>query len=85
MQLKIYSIRDTKSNVFNNPFYKSTHGEAERDFTSVVNDEKSMINKYPADFSLWYLGTYDSDSGRFESLPVPDMIIEARQCLIKEQ
>ena len=43
MQLKIYSIRDAKGQIFNTPFYQRTHGEAERNFRTVANDPKSTI------------------------------------------
>lgn len=66
MEHKCYSIRDDKSQVYNRPFFNATHGEAERTLHSLVNDEKSMISQYPSDFSLYYVGTYDDNTGRFE-------------------
>lgn len=47
METKVYSIRDSKAEIFNSPFYKKTHGEAERDFTSLVNDEKVLLRSTP--------------------------------------
>jgi len=85
MQLKIFSIRDQKSEVFNQPFLKKTHGEAERDFRSVVNDDKSTINKYPEDFDLYYIGDYDDNSGKLMPLDTPQHVIKAISCLTKEQ
>lgn len=79
MVLKMFSIRDTKAEIFNPPFYKNTHGEAERDFTSVVNDEKSMPFKYPEDYDLYYLGTYDDQTGKIESQPTPEHVLKAVQ------
>lgn len=79
MQLKIYSLRDSKSEIFNVPFYKLTHGEAERDFRSLVNDEKSMVHKYPEDYDLYYLGEYDDNSGKMTSLDSPMHLVKAVQ------
>lgn len=62
-KLKAFSIRDIKGAVYTPPFYKSTHGEAERDFRSLVNDDKTTINKYAEDFQLYYVGEYDQTSG----------------------
>lgn len=76
---KAYSIRDSKSEIFNPPFYKQTHGQAERDFQTVVNDEKSMIFQYPDDFDLYYVGEYDDQKGVFRPLPTPEHIIKAVQ------
>lgn len=77
MQMKVYSIRDSKGEVFNQPFFQKTHGEAERSFVTLVNDEKSMISKYPDDFDLYYLGVYDDQTGLIQSLDTPQHITKA--------
>lgn len=74
---KIYSIRDQKSEVFNTPFYQSTHGEAERNFHHLCNDQKSTIAQYPSDFDLYYLGEYDDNTGQFSGLDTPQHIAKA--------
>ena len=51
MQLKMYSVRDSKAETFHPPFYKRTHGEAERDFQALAHDEKSQVSKFPGDIS----------------------------------
>lgn len=80
MLLKVYSVRDAKSEVYNQPFYKKTHGEAERDFRSLVNDDKSTLNKYPDDFDLYYVADYDDNLGTFKPLDTPQHIIKAAHC-----
>lgn len=84
MQQKIFSIRDAKAGVFYSPFYKTTHGEAERDFHSAVNDKNTTLNKYPEDFDLYYLGTYDTNEGKFESLDTPLHVKKAISCLERQ-
>lgn len=79
---KVYSIRDAKASVFNQPFFKITHGEAERDFHRLVNDDKSMVWQYPDDYDLYYLGTYDDVKGVFTSLETPEHI--AKAALVKQ-
>lgn len=79
MLLKAYSIRDSKADVFNTPFYQKTHGEAERTFQQLAKDEKSTICKYPDDFDLYYLGEYDDQTGKMESLDSPQHIVKAVQ------
>lgn len=78
---KIFSIRDEKSKLFGTPFYKVTHGEAERDFKTIVNDEKTKINKYPEDFDLYYMGEYDDNTGKFDALETPQHMTKAVNCL----
>jgi hypothetical protein len=80
---KMYSVRDAKAEVFKPPFYKQTHGEAERDFRMLCNDEKSIVAKYPEDFDLWYMGEFDDCSGKMQSLSSPQHIIKAIQCVAK--
>lgn len=77
MKLKMYSLRDAKADIFHPPFYKKTHGEAERDFTELTRDEKSMISKYPEDYDLFYCGEYDDQTGLVESLKTPQHIAKA--------
>lgn len=77
MELKVFSIRDSKGEIFHQPFFNKSHGEAERNFRELTNDQKSMISKYPEDFDLYYLGTYDDNSGRMEPLDTPQHIIKA--------
>jgi len=79
MTHKIYSIRDQKAEYFTQPFFKKTHGEAERDFHQLVNDEKSQLNKFPEDFDLYHLGTYDDETGKMTPLDTPQHITKAVQ------
>lgn len=76
MQLKIFSIRDAKGETYNTPFFQKTHGEAERTFRELANDEKSMICKYPDDFDLYCVGEFDTETGNIISLPTPQHLIK---------
>lgn len=71
MVLKMFSIRDTKGEIYNNPFFQKTAGEAQRSFKSLVNDDKSSIKRYPEDYHLYYLGEYDDQTGKFAPLDAP--------------
>lgn len=81
MQLKAFSIRDQKSQIFHPPFFKSTHGEAERDFRTTVNDAKTMISMYPDDFDLYFVGEYDDNTGKFLAVDTPQHLLKAVQCI----
>lgn len=76
MELKMFSIRDAKGEIYNPPFYQKTHGEAERNFRELVKDAQSMISKYPEDYDLYFLGTYDDQTGTVKS-DVPKHVIKA--------
>lgn len=77
MQLKIYSIRDAKGNMFKELFLKRMQGEAERDFTQLANDPKTNIFLYPEDFDLYYMGELDDVSGKIKALDTPQHIVKA--------
>lgn len=74
---KLYSIRDQKSETFNPPFLQHSHGEAERTFGELANDTKTQIGKHPTDYDLYYLGQFDTNSGKFELLDAPEHHIAA--------
>lgn len=75
--LRIYSIRDSKAGVFNQPWFAKTHGEAERNFIQLSRDEKSMVSQFPEDYDLYFLGSYDDQSGKIEPLSAPEHVAKA--------
>lgn len=81
MKLKAFTIRDTKGEVYNTPFFQKTHGEAERSFKSLLHDNQSMVAKYPEDYDLYYIGEYDDQSGQLLGLDTPQHIVKAVQIM----
>lgn len=63
MILKMFSILDIKSDTFSPPFCAPTIGVAARNFKELVNDPNSLPGKYPGDFKLVELGTFDDVTG----------------------
>lgn len=78
MKLKVFTVRDSKSETFNVPFFAKTVGEATRNLTETMRDERTLINKYPEDYSLWMLGDYDDQTGTLDAHP-PTHVINAIQ------
>lgn len=64
-QQRMYSIKDVKSVTYHNPFPAENTIIAMRETQSFVNNQKSQIADYPEDFQLWYVGTFDNDTGRY--------------------
>lgn len=81
MKLQIYSIRDLKGSMYNVPFFQPTHGTAERSFNELIRDPQSLVHKYPADYELFHVGTFDDETGRIETLPTPSPIISGLQLM----
>jgi len=79
MELKIFTIRDSKGEVYNQPFFQKTHGEAERNFHQLVNDNKSTVSQFPEDFDLYFIGTYNDQTGLLSPNDTPQHVIKAVQ------
>lgn len=59
----IYSVKDTKAEAFLPPWYAPTNASAIRSFSTAVNDSTHDFAKYPSDFVLYQLGSFDDNTG----------------------
>lgn len=71
----IYSIYDTKICAYMPPFFAITDGEAVRYVRGAVEDPNTMLNKYPEDYTLFCLGSFDDESGEVVSLATPRSVL----------
>ena len=72
--MKIFSVFDSKVESYMTPFFMRHNGEAIRAFTQMVTDTSNpnnMAAKYPADFTLFELGSFDDSTGKISTLPTP--------------
>lgn len=81
--LKMFSIRDTKGEIFNPPFFARSHGEAERQFHRAAMDPQTTISQFPEDYDLYYLGEYDDFDGSIKCEPSPKLVMNARSVQAK--
>lgn len=65
MMLKVFSIFDSKVAAYLQPFFMRTKGEAIRAFTASLADPSSNFCKYPGDYTLFELGSYDDSTAEF--------------------
>lgn len=63
--LTMYAINDAVSKTTGNPIVFPTDRDAIDSFRQLVNDETTVINKHPDDFSLWKLGEYNEREMQF--------------------
>nr|QJB20848.1 MAG: nonstructural protein [Microvirus sp.] len=75
--MKMFSIRDTKAEGFNKPFFETTFGLAERAFKDAASDPQNQLSKHAKDFSLYYLGEFDPRSGEFTPCDKPNFVCNA--------
>lgn len=74
MILEMYSIKD-ELNGFTTPIPIATEEIAKRYLLDQVKGNPTIGNS-PKDFSLWKMGTFDSDSGTYIELPNGHKLIE---------
>lgn len=75
--MKCFSIKDTKAEGFNTPFFQNTFGLAERSFKEACQDPQTSLSKNKEDFSLWYLGEFDQKTGTIRP-ENPQLICQAQ-------
>lgn len=66
MKTAVVAVRDQKAVTFTQPVTTPNRAMALRSWGDELNDPKNAQqeqSKHPEDFSLWYLGEYDSDTG----------------------
>lgn len=63
MLLNMFTIYDSKTETYSPPFFMRTTGEAVRTFQDLSVDKDTSIGRYPADFTLFEVGTFDDKTG----------------------
>lgn len=72
MITRVFAVLDSKVGTFAQPFFAATTASALRSFGAAAMDPNSMLGKHPSDFTLYELGSFDDETGFFESpKPVP--------------
>lgn len=72
MNLKMYAIKD-ELNGFTTPIPFPNDGIAKRYLLDQVKENPTIKNS-PKDFSIWYVGNYDSELGKM--LPEEHKLVE---------
>jgi hypothetical protein len=66
MDLEMFSIRDDTVGAFHTPFFCHNMAEAVRAFEIMCKDKETVFGRMPADFTLYSIGTWMDDAGRFD-------------------
>lgn len=75
MKQKVYSILDVNVG-YGVPIVQDNDAVAMRNFENACTDERSVFATHSSDFSLWCVGTFDTDTGILES-GAPEKICNA--------
>lgn len=73
MKLKMFAIFDTKAGCYSTPFFMQNKGLAIRAMQDMAMDNRTVINKHPADFVLFLLGEFDDNTGVIEKLTIENL------------
>lgn len=65
MKIELYSVKDIKIG-YSAPFEAKNKGEALRMFEDALTNKQSTLSKHPRDMELYYVGTFDLDTGATE-------------------
>lgn len=65
MLLKAFTVYDSKSEAYLQPFFTSTKGQAIRSFQDTANDPNSQICRHAADFVLFQIGEFNDETADF--------------------
>lgn len=66
----VCGVRDSAAQVYGQPWFVPSTGVAVRGFSDAVRgSDKNDLTSHPEDFTLFQLGTFDDETGKFVNLP----------------
>lgn len=78
----VFTVFDEKAQAYSKIIgVHPTINVAIREFTIACQNPETMYNRFPGDYCLYHLGTYDERSGRITSFPEPRFVIRASEIL----
>lgn len=69
--MKIFTVYDSKAAAYLLPFYSENQQTAIRSFEGAVNDPDHQFNKFPQDFNLFELGSWNQSTAKFKLHKAP--------------
>lgn len=78
--LIVVAVKDRLADVFSQPMYFATEGQAKRAFTDAINDPQNNMSRHPDDYDMFRLGTFDDSKGKFENEEQPKQIAVGKLC-----
>lgn len=67
----LYSVYDSKSATFCNPFTEQNDQTATRSFAFAANDLDNDIGRYPSDYTLFRVASFNFETGLLVSESTP--------------
>lgn len=77
----LYSVHDSKAEVYERPFVMRNKAEAIRAMETTTKDTTTKFNKFPTDFTLVELGEWDDVTGSIVCHEKPIIIANCSEFL----
>lgn len=71
MLVEVFAVYDSKARNYGQPFFCINPAIAIRAFQSTVESPESQLHKYPEDFSLFHLASFNDETGEFTARTNP--------------
>lgn len=68
MVKSVYVIYDMKAESGHQPAMYNKEGEAVRAFSELCNDKETRVGRYPEDFVMYQVATYDDETFKYTNL-----------------
>lgn len=81
MKLIVVAVRDAKAAAFMAPAFVQTLGLAVRSFGEQINGREPTVSKYPGDFDLYEIGTYDDQTALLDPCIPPKVVVTGLSCV----
>lgn len=85
MKYNVYTIHDSKSLTYNQPFFAVNHAVAKRLVSDVVADIETPFGRHPADYRVYCIGLFDDQKGRFEMFDMNEHVIDCVALVPQQQ
>lgn len=77
MIMRVYTVFDSKSLIYNMPFYAATNGAAVRMLADLANDLSTSIGRHPSDYVLYCCGHYDDQTAAVTPYSPLEHVVDA--------
>ena len=75
MLQQIFTVYDSKAEMFLTPFYQNTINQARRVFSDIINNHEHQFSKNPEDYTLFHIGEYEDNNATINTIDPPKSLL----------
>lgn len=79
MDQPLFSVFDSKASQYLPPFASQNQSTAIRQFSTAVMREGHDFRVHAEDYTLWHVGTFDSEKAKISPAQPPEMVANAHE------